>query len=109
MKKHKKIITYDTTLRDGSQGENIDFSPLEKLKIAKRLDDFGINYIEGGWPGSNPRDQEFFELAKKHKFKQARLVAFGSTRKSGISCQEDKNLRALLEAATPTVALFGKS
>lgn len=104
-----KAILYDTTLRDGTQGENIDFSALEKLEIAERLDDFGIPYIEGGWPGANPRDQEFFELAKKVKFKRAKLVAFGATRKVGISCREDKNLASLLEAETPVVALFGKS
>ena len=71
---------FDTTLRDGTQGENINFSANEKLKIALRLDDLGIHYIEGGWPGSNPKDVEFFEKIKTESFQQARVVAFGSTR-----------------------------
>lgn len=104
-----KITLYDTTLRDGTQGEGVDFSALEKLKIAERLDRFGLSYIEGGWPGSNPRDRDFFRLAKSKKFRRARLVAFGSTRKPGITCRQDKNLKALLAARTPAVAIFGKS
>ena len=103
------IFLYDTTLRDGTQGENITFSAEEKLNIALRLDDNGIHYIEGGWPGSNPRDAAFFDLAKRVKFTQARLAAFGSTRKPGILPDEDPNLRALLETETPTVTVFGKS
>jgi 2-isopropylmalate synthase len=103
------IFLYDTTLRDGTQGENITFSAEEKLNIALRLDDSGIHYIEGGWPGSNPRDVAFFNLAKRVKFTQARLAAFGSTRKPGIRPDEDHNLKALLETETPTVTVFGKS
>ncbi|MGD8725235.1 MAG: citramalate synthase, partial [Desulfobacterales bacterium] len=103
------IFLYDTTLRDGTQGENITFSAGEKLNIALRLDDNGIQYIEGGWPGSNPRDVAFFDLAKRVKFTQARLAAFGSTRKPGIRPDEDHNLKALLETETPTVTVFGKS
>jgi len=103
------IFLYDTTLRDGTQGENVTFSAEEKLNIAMRLDDIGIHYIEGGWPGSNPRDVAFFDLAKNVKFKQARLAAFGSTRKPGIRPDEDKNLTALLETQTPTVTIFGKT
>ena len=103
------IFLYDTTLRDGTQGENVTFSAEEKLNIAMRLDDIGVHYIEGGWPGSNPRDVAFFELAKRVDFKQARLAAFGSTRKPGARPNEDKNLTALLEAQTPTVTIFGKS
>ncbi|MBW2434168.1 MAG: citramalate synthase [Deltaproteobacteria bacterium] len=103
------IFLYDTTLRDGTQGENITFSAEEKLNIALRLDDNGIHYIEGGWPGSNPRDVAFFDLAKRVKFTQARLAAFGSTRKPGIRPDEDPNLKALLETETPTVTVFGKS
>ena len=103
------IFLYDTTLRDGTQGENVTFSAEEKLNIAMRLDDLGIHYIEGGWPGSNPRDMAFFELAKRVEFKQARLAAFGSTRKPGIRPDEDDNLQAILEAQTPTVTIFGKS
>ena len=78
------ILLYDTTLRDGTQGENINFTAEEKIKIAERFDDLGINYIEGGWPGSSPRDNRFFKLAKDIKFKNSRLAAFGSTRKRGI-------------------------
>jgi 2-isopropylmalate synthase len=103
------VYLYDTTLRDGTQGENITFSAEEKLNIALRLDDIGIQYIEGGWPGSNPRDVAFFDLAKRVKFTQARLAAFGSTRKPGIGPDTDPNLKALLETETPTVTVFGKS
>ncbi|MGD2185269.1 MAG: citramalate synthase [Desulfobacterales bacterium] len=103
------IFLYDTTLRDGTQGENITFSAEEKLNIAMRLDDIGVHYIEGGWPGSNPRDVAFFDLAKRVEFKQARLAAFGSTRKPGTRPDEDNNLTALLETETATVTIFGKS
>ena len=103
------ILIYDTTLRDGTQGENVNFSAEEKIKIALRLDDLGIHYIEGGWPGSNPRDVQFFELARDVEFKQARLTSFGATRKPGIRPEEDANLKALLDSGTPAVAIFGKS
>jgi len=103
------IVLYDTTLRDGTQGENINFSAMEKVQIAKRLDDFGIHYIEGGWPGSNPRDMQFFDLAQGVKFKNTRITAFGSTRKPGIDPADDPNLIALLKANTPAVAIFGKT
>jgi 2-isopropylmalate synthase len=105
----ESVLLYDTTLRDGTQGENINFSADEKVKIAMRLDDIGIHYVEGGWPGSNPKDLQFFDLAKRVEFKQARLVAFGSTRKPGIEPDQDANLLALLDSETPTVAIFGKS
>ena len=103
------VLLYDTTLRDGTQGENITFSADEKIKIALRLDDFGIDYIEGGWPGSNPKDMQFFDLVRRVEFRQARLVAFGSTRKPGIKPEEDDNLKALIASKTPAVAIFGKS
>jgi len=103
------VYLYDTTLRDGTQGENINFTAEEKIRIAIRLDDIGIHYIEGGWPGSNPRDRHFFELAKEVEFKNARLAAFGSTRKPGILPGDDPNLRALLESETPAVTIFGKT
>ncbi len=103
------IVLYDTTLRDGTQGENINFTALEKVKIAQRLDDIGIHYIEGGWPGSNPRDREFFELAKRTPLCNSRLTAFGATRRPGIPVDKDPNLAALIEAETPAVAVFGKS
>ena len=82
------ILLYDTTLRDGTQGENISFTVEEKLQIAQRLDDLGIHYIEGGWPGSNPRDKQFFDRVAKTDFKTARVTAFGSTRKPGIRTDE---------------------
>ena len=103
------VLLYDTTLRDGTQGENINFTAEEKIKIAKRLDDIGIHYIEGGWPGSNPRDRRFFELAGQTQFVNSRITAFGSTRKPRISPEKDPNLKALLKSNANTVAIFGKS
>ena len=105
----RSIQLYDTTLRDGTQGENINFSADDKINIARRLDDFGIHYIEGGWPGSNPKDKQFFERVKGVHFKHARMTAFGSTRRPGISPEDDENLKALLESQTPVVTVFGKS
>jgi len=107
--KMEPVFLYDTTLRDGTQGENITFSADEKVKIALRLDDIGIHYIEGGWPGSNPKDMQFFDLAKRVTLDHSRLVAFGSTRKPGIKPEEDGNLTALLASETPAVTIFGKS
>jgi len=103
------ILLYDTTLRDGTQGENVNFSAKEKILIAKRLEDFGIHYIEGGWPGSNPRDMQFFELVKDVEFKHTKITAFGATRKPGIDPADDPNLQALIAADTPAVAIFGKT
>jgi 2-isopropylmalate synthase len=94
----RHIEIYDTTLRDGCQAEDIAFTVEDKLRIAERLDEFGIRYIEGGWPGSNPRDEAFFKAAKKLRLKQAQLGAFGSTRRTGIKASEDHNLRMLLQA-----------
>jgi 2-isopropylmalate synthase len=105
----KSTLIYDTTLRDGAQGEKINFSADDKIRIAQKLDDFGIDYIEGGWPGSNPTDTKFFELAKEVSFKHARLAAFGSTRKPNSACEEDANLKALIQADTPAVTIFGKT
>ncbi len=104
-----KILVYDTTLRDGTQGENISFSAEEKLKIALRLDDIGIHYIEGGWPGSNPKDLRFFELAKTAQFKSARLAAFGCTRRPGVPADADEKLQALIDCGAGVVTIFGKS
>src|SRR5215468_560040 len=95
-----EIELYDTTLRDGSQGEGINFSVVDKLRIAARLDSFGVHYIEGGWPGSNPKDIEFFEEAKRRKFKHARIAAFGSTRRKNIPVEQDDQVRLLLQAGT---------
>ena len=103
------IEIYDTTLRDGTQGEGVTFSVADKLRIAERLDAFGVHYIEGGWPGSNPRDIEFFEQAKGRTFKNARLAAFGSTRRKDIKAAADDQVRLLLDAATPVVTIFGKT
>jgi len=105
----EQILLYDTTLRDGTQGENISFTADEKLNIAVMLDDLGMHYIEGGWPGSNPKDKQFFDLAKRTKFKNSRLSAFGSTRRSGISPEDDPNLKALIESGTAVLTVFGKS
>jgi len=103
------ILLYDTTLRDGTQGENISFSAEEKLKIALRLDDIGIHYIEGGWPGSNPKDMQFFELARRRPLKHARLAAFGCTRKPGRRPEEDHHLKALIGSGAAVTTIFGKS
>ncbi len=105
----KQILLYDTTLRDGTQGENISFTAEEKIRIAHRLDDLGIHYIEGGWPGSNPRDRQFFDLVQKETFMNIRVTAFGSTRKPGIKAEKDPNLNALIKSSTPSVTIFGKS
>ena len=105
----REIKLYDTTLRDGSQGEGISFSAGDKIKIAKKLDKLGIHYIEGGWPGSNPKDMEFFKAAKGIRFKTSEVVAFGSTRRPKISPVKDENLKAILKAGTRTVAIFGKT
>ncbi|HPD25963.1 MAG TPA: citramalate synthase [Candidatus Marinimicrobia bacterium] len=106
---NRKIQIYDTTLRDGTQAETISFSADDKLHIAKRLDEFGIDYIEGGWPGSNPKDMEFFKLARETEFRHARIVAFGSTKRARNAVEDDQNIRFLLEAETPVVTIFGKS
>jgi 2-isopropylmalate synthase len=104
-----EVEIYDTTLRDGSQGEGINFSVMDKLRIAEKLDTFGIHYIEGGWPGSNPKDIEFFAEAKRKKFRHARLAAFGSTRRKGVPVENDEQVRLLLEAETPVVTIYGKT
>src|SRR5579862_2157259 len=104
-----KIFTFDTTLRDGTQGESISFSVDDKLVIAQKLDDLGIDYIEGGWPGSNPKDEDFFKQARELKLRHAKLTAFGSTRFNKNPVEEDRNVRKLVEAGTPVVSIFGKS
>ena len=104
-----KIFTFDTTLRDGTQGEAVSFSVDDKLVIAQKLDDLGIDYIEGGWPGSNPKDEDFFARAKNITLKHAKLTAFGSTRFAKNPVEQDRNVRKLLDAETPVVSIFGKS
>lgn len=105
----ESISIYDTTLRDGAQAEGISFSKADKLRLAERLDSIGMAYIEGGWPHSNPRDAEFFREARRLAFRHAKLTAFGSTRRRDSRAENDENLRALLDAETPAVAVFGKS
>ncbi|MFB3921239.1 MAG: citramalate synthase [Terriglobia bacterium] len=105
----KKILIYDTTLRDGSQGEHVSFSVEDKLHITRKLDDFGIDYIEGGWPGSNSKDIAYFQRAKDLTLKHAKLAAFGSTRHPRQNIGHDRNIQALVEAATPVVTIFGKT
>ncbi|MBN2451839.1 MAG: citramalate synthase [Lentisphaeria bacterium] len=103
------VRIYDTTLRDGTQAQGVSFSKTDKVRIAEKLDAFGISYIEGGWPGSNPKDMGFFEAMRGRVLSHARLAAFGSTRRAGNSAEADANLRSLLEAETPVVTIFGKS
>ncbi|MDQ3459697.1 MAG: citramalate synthase [Deinococcota bacterium] len=103
------VEIYDTTLRDGTQGQDFNLTSEDKVAIAKRLDAFGVDFIEGGWPGSNPKDVRFFELMKEVPLVHARLAAFGATRRKGTRCEDDPSLRALLAAETPVVTLFGKS
>ena len=104
-----QVTLYDTTLRDGAQMEGISLSVEDKLRIAAKLDDLGIHFIEGGWPGSNPKDDEFFRRSKGLKFKRAVLAAFGSTRRVNVTAAEDTNLKALLDSQAPIVTLVGKA
>jgi 2-isopropylmalate synthase len=104
-----QISLFDTTLRDGTQSEGLSFSVEDKIKIARLLDGFGVRYIEGGYPGANPKDEEFFRRASELNLKQARLTAFGSTRRTGSTAANDANLQALVKAGTPAVAIFGKT
>lgn len=103
------VKIYDTTLRDGTQGEGISFSVTDKLLITERLDQFGVDYIEGGFPGSNPRDIAYFAEAKNLKLKHARLAAFGSTRRAGVKANEDLQLKTLLDSGMPVLTLVGKT
>jgi 2-isopropylmalate synthase len=105
----QRMLVYDTTLRDGSQAEGVSFSKADKIRVAERLDELGVAYIEGGWPGSNPKDIAFFEAVKRRKFKHAKVSAFGSTRRAKVRVEDEENIRLLLEAETPVVAIFGKS
>ncbi len=102
-----RLYIFDTTLRDGAQTQGVDFSVEDKEKIADALDNLGVDYIEGGWPGANPTDTEFFQ--KNHKFKNSKLTSFGMTKRSGRSADNDTGLSALLNANTPSVCLVGKS
>jgi len=103
------VQLYDTTLRDGAQSEGISFSVVDKLHIARKLDELGVHYIEGGWPGSNPKDAEFFEKARDLPLRQARIVVFGSTRRRGTRAEDDTNLTMLVQAGVKTATIVGKS
>ena len=109
MTSEQPVVLYDTTLRDGTQGENVTLSLADKLRIARLLDDYGMPYIEGGWPGSNPKDIEFFRKAKDITWRNAKLAAFGSTRHRANTAATDPNLQELVRAETPVVTIFGKS
>ncbi|MDA7882348.1 citramalate synthase [Akkermansiaceae bacterium] len=109
MSENSKVSIYDTTLRDGTQGEGFFLSGLDKVRIAKRLDEFGVDYIEGGWPGSNPKDIEFFKAAAKETWSHAKIAAFGSTRRADLTVEEDPQVQLLIDAETPVITIFGKS
>ncbi|HEY5627296.1 MAG TPA: citramalate synthase, partial [Nitrospira sp.] len=108
-KKSALLEIYDTTLRDGAQAEDVSFSADDKVRVAQQLDELGVQFIEGGWPGANPRDIEFFRMIKETPLTHATVVAFGSTRKASNSVQHDPNIQALLDAETKIITLFGKS
>ena len=109
MSQHPQVYIYDTTLRDGTQGQGFHLSSLDKLRIAERLDAFGMHYIEGGWPGSNPKDVDFFAEARKRTWKHAKIAAFGSTRRADRKIDDDPQIQTLLAAETPVITFFGKS
>ena len=103
------VEIYDTTLRDGAQGEGLAYTVEDKLKIARALDELGVTYIEGGWPGANPKDVDFFERAKSFGLSNAQFAAFGSTRRANGHAADDTIVQGLLAAQTPIVTIFGKS
>ena len=105
----QSITIYDTTLRDGAQGEGVHFSLSDKLRLAEKLAGYGMHYVEGGWPGSNDKDREFFPEAAKLRWGSCKLAAFGSTRRAGVGAADDPQVRMLLDAETPVVTIFGKS
>ena len=103
----EKLYIFDTTLRDGAQTQGVDFSINDKIKIAEALDNLGVDYIEGGWPGANPTDTEFFQ--KNIKFNKSKLTAFGMTKRPGRSAENDPGLSALLNSRAPAICLVGKT
>src|ERR1044071_9050205 len=103
-----RVFTFDTTLRDGTQGEAVSFSADDKLLVLHKLDELGIDYVEGGWPGSNPKDREFFARAREADLKHTRLAAFGATRLARNPVEEDVSVNALVNAGTSVVTIFGK-
>jgi 2-isopropylmalate synthase len=104
-----RIKLYDATLREGAQAEGVSLSSADKLKITKLLDELGVHYIEGGWPGSNPKDAEYFKKVRNLKLQNARIAAFGSTCRKDTDPADDKNIKALLDSGTPVVTIFGKT
>jgi 2-isopropylmalate synthase len=106
---NKDVLIYDTTLRDGEQGEFVSYSLEDKVRIAHRLDEFGVDYIEGGWPGSNPKALQFFDRMKNVRLRHAKLAAFGSTRRKNCKPKDDEQIQTLIEAGTPVVTIFGKT
>lgn len=107
--KTPSVTLYDTTLRDGTQGTGISFSVADKIRVAEKLDEFGIHYIEGGWPGSNPKDIAFFQEAAKRTWKHAKITAFGMTRRANVAVESDAQIQTLLDAQTPVVTVVGKT
>src|SRR5277367_5130143 len=105
----RRIEIYDTTLRDGTQGEGFNLSLQDKLQIAQKLDFLGVDFIEGGFPLSNPKDAAFFREVPNLKLKTAKIAAFGMTRRRGMTAQEDPGMRALLDAQTPVITIVGKT
>ncbi|MCS7224003.1 MAG: citramalate synthase [Armatimonadetes bacterium] len=105
----KSVVLYDTTLRDGAQGEGISFSLQDKIRIAQKLDEFGIHYIEGGWPGSNPKDSDFFAAVRELTWQNAKITAFSMTRRKGMPVDADDNIAALIRCGAPVIAIVGKS
>jgi 2-isopropylmalate synthase len=104
-----KVQLYDTTLRDGAQAEDVNFSVEDKIRIAQKLDQFGVHYIEGGWPGSNPRDIEFFKEMRRINLRKAKLAAFGSTRRAALKVSEDPSMKALVSSGARVATIFGKT
>src|SRR5437588_11687759 len=105
----RRIVIYDTTLRDGAQGPAVSFSAADKERIARMLDGLGFDYVEGGFPGSNPKDEELFARLAQEPLQTARLAAFGATRRAGGTCEADENLAALVASGAPVWTLVGKS
>jgi 2-isopropylmalate synthase len=105
----KQVYLYDTTLRDGAQSEGVSFSVVDKIRITEKLDEMGISYVEGGWPGSNPKDAEFLDLVCKLKLKKARIAVFGSTRRVGLRAEDDNNLRMLVKTGASVATIVAKS
>ena len=104
-----RVWLYDTTLRDGTQAEDVSFLVADKIRIAQKLDELGIDYIEGGWPGSNPKDIAFFKDVRKVRLNHAKIAAFGSTRRAKVTPDKDNNIRTLVQAEPDAVTIFGKT